>query len=269
MATRLDELPYVKSEFDIPQSKLIKVLLINPNSTKTMTQNALKMVQDSLPLDAIVYGYTAPVGKGPTTIEGHLDGVLSATSVMRDAYDLIGQVDACLVACFSDHPLTNCIREEFDIPVCGIMEAAIYSARVLGARFGIIATVYRSEIRHADAVKNMGLDRYCAGVKSTGLKVSELELKPRLEVLKTIGEVAAKLVDERDADALILGCCGMSDMKIAVEDAVKHQLVPVLDGVVSGVNLLSGIVRSNGFTSKRGLFCSSKASRQARGQDYL
>lgn len=265
----LSDLPFVKSEYDVPNEKLIKVLLINPNSTETMTLNALKMVQSSLPLDTIVYGYTAPYGKGPTTVEGHLDAVISATSVMRDAYHLISQVDACLVACFSDHPLTNCIREEFDMPTCGILEAAVYSARALGGRFGIIATVYRSEIRHADAIRNMGLSGYCAGVRSTGLKVAELETKPRLEVLKRIGQVATTLVEEQDADALVLGCCGMSDMKAAVEQAVSHRSIPVLDGVVCGVNFLSGLVRSGCKTSKRGVFSSAQEARTSRGQNFL
>lgn len=267
----LNDIPFVLSpEVDIiPNQKVIKVLLINPNSNQNMTLNCLRMIEPSLPIDTIVYGYTAPKGKGPTTIEGHLDGVISATSVMRDAYDLISQVDCCLVACFSDHPLTNCIREEFEKPTCGIMEAAIYSARMIGGRFGIVATLYRSEIRHYDAVRNMGMQGFCAGLLSTGLKVGELETKPRKEVLNLMEEVAESLVYEKDADTLILGCAGMSDMKEAVEKKVSKENVQVIDGIVCGVNILSGLVRSGLKTSKRGLFCSSKDSRDSRNQDYL
>lgn len=150
--------------------KVQKILLINPNCTELMTKNCIKMVEQHLPPDVVVIGYTAPK-TAPTTVEGHLDGVLSSADVMRDAYDVIKEADACLVACFSDHPLINCIREEFDMPCCGIMEAAIYSARVIGGRFGIVTTVYRSSIRHADGVRAYGLDGQCAGLLSTGLKV--------------------------------------------------------------------------------------------------
>ncbi|CAH6721555.1 protein Dcg1p [[Candida] jaroonii] len=266
----LTDLPVVRNPIgkDIPEDKLVKVLLINPNASESMTLNAMKMVEGSLPVDAIVYGYTGPKGITPSTIEGHLDGVLSSAAVFKDVYPLMSQVDTALVACFSEHPLTNCLREEFDIPVCGIFEAGCYSARLIGGRFGVVATVYRSEIRHADSIKNLGIDKFCVGVLSTGLKVSELETKPRNEVLGKMENIAQELVG-RGADALILGCCGMSDMKNAVESSVKDKKVMVIDGVVAGVNLLCGLVRSGLKTSKRGLFASSKDARVSRGQEYL
>lgn len=266
----LELLPQAKGSCidSIEPNRVQKILLINPNSTKLMTFNCIKMVEQFVPPDAIVYGYTAPQ-TAPTTVEGHLDGVISSADVMRDAYKLIAYVDACLVACFSEHPLVNCIREEFDVPVCGIMEAAIYSAKIIGGRFGIITTVYRSQIRHEDGVKNYGISNGCAGLLSTGLKVAELHTKPREEVLEIMRNVATKLVKEKEADTLLLGCAGMTDMKLAVEEAVKPYGVIVIDGVVAGVNILSGLVRSGLQTSKRGLFCSSLESRTARGQTWL
>lgn len=267
---RLDSLPQGKGScVELLEPKNVqKILLLNPNCTELMTVNCIKMLEQHLPPDVTVYGYTAPK-TAPTTVEGHLDGVLSSADTIRDAYELIEQVDACLVACFSDHPLINCIREEFDIPTCGIMEAAMYSARIIGGRFGIVTTVYRSSIRHEDAVRAYGLAGNCAGLLSTGLKVAELHTKPRDEVLATMKSVATTLVLDRDADTILLGCAGMTDMKQAVEQAVEPYGTIVIDGVVAGVNLLSGIVRSGLKTSKRGLFCSSAESRQSRGQDWL
>lgn len=268
--TDLNLLPQTKGSCVdlIDQSKVQRILLINPNSTKLMTVNCIKMVEQHLPPDAIVYGYTAP-STAPSTVEGHLDGVISSADVMRDAYQLIKQADACLVACFSEHPLVNCIREEFDMPVCGIMEAAIYSAKIIGGRFGIITTVYRSQIRHEYGVRNYGIDSGCAGLLSTGLKVAELHTKPREEVLEIMRNVATRLVKEKEADTLLLGCAGMTDMKVAVEEAVKPYGVIVIDGVVAGINILSGLLRSSLKTSKRGLYCSSLESRTARGQNWL
>lgn len=261
-------LPKAEGKYVGQTDKVQKILLINPNCTELMTENCIKMVEQHIPPDVIVIGYTAPK-TAPTTVEGHLDGVISSADVMRDAYNLIKESDACLVACFSDHPLINCIREEFDMPCCGIMEAAIYSARIIGGRFGIVTTVYRSSIRHADAVRIYGLNGQCAGLLSTGLKVAELHTKPREEVLSIMKNVATTLVVEKDADCILLGCAGMTDMLEAVEDAVKPHGAVVIDGVVAGVNLLSGLVRSGLSTSKRGLFCSSFESRASRGQDWL
>lgn len=246
-----------------------KVLLINPNTSKTMTANALKLSWYANPPDVAVYGYTAPENSGPTAIEGHLDSVLSAASVFKDVYDYVGQVDACLVACFSDHPLINCLREEFNIPICGIFEAAIYSARLLGGRFGILATSYRSQIRHADSVRKMGLEGSCAGLLSSGLTVPELESKPIEEVLQMMETLAERLVIEMDADTVILGCCGMSLMQETIEKVMEKHQVPVIDGVVAGVGHLVGLLRANYKTAKRGMYASSGASRVARHQEYI
>lgn len=270
MSENIQSLPHVTGQCveSLPADQVFKVLLINPNSTERMTADTLKMVEQSMPPDIIVYGYTAPP-KAPTTIGCYVDGVISAAEIIRDAHAIIPQADAVLVACFSDHPLINCVREEFEMPACGIMEAAIYTSRLLGARFGIITTMYRSQIKHADAVRSYGLDGYCAGLLSSGLEAAELHSKPRQEVLDIMGRVAVRLVEEKDADALILGCAGMTDMQEAVEKAVKKYDVPVIDGVVTGVNMLAGIVRSGLKTSKRGLFSSSASARKARGQDWL
>lgn len=268
--TELSSLPFVKGQCVnfLAKDSVHKILLLNPNGTELMTMNCIRMIEKHLPVDSVVYGYTAP-RNSPTSIEGHLDSVISSTEVIRDGYSLIKQADACLVACFSDHPLINCIREEFGMPVCGIMEAAIYTSRILGGRFGIVATVYRSQIRHADAVRTYGLQGNCAGLLSTGLKVAELHTKPREEVLEIMRNVALKLVLENDADIILLGCAGMTDMKGAVESAVKPYDVVVIDGVVAGVNLLAGVLRAGLKTSKRGLFSSSYEARCSREQDWL
>lgn len=259
----IDQLPYVGSSH-----AQFKILLLNPNSTEIMTLNCLKMVESHLAPDVVLYGYTAKP-PAPATVECHLDGVLSAADAFRDSYDYVTQVDAVLVACFSDHPLTNCLREEFDVPVCGIFEAGIYSARLLGGKFGVVTTVPRSSIRHGDAIRAMGLSGYCAGLESTNLKVAELHLKPREQVLMLMRKVALKLVEEKGADVLVLGCAGMADMHAAVSSAVDSYGVQVIDGVVTGVNILTGLIRCGLKTSKRGLFASSRESRESRGQNYL
>lgn len=262
----LESLP--KVENGQTNSKKMKILLINPNSTELMTVNCLKMARSFLAPDVVLYGYTSSK-PSPAVIECHLDGVLSSADTFRDAYDYAKQADAMLVACFSDHPLVNCLREEFDVPICGIFEAGLYTARLLGGRFGIVTTVGRSSIRHGDAVRNFGLSGFCAGLLSTNLKVAELHTKPREEVLQLMSDVAYKLVEDYGADVLILGCAGMADMQEAVENSVKHRSVPVIDGVVSGVNLLTGLVRSGLKTSPRGLFASSLDARAERGQNYF
>ena len=49
--------------------------------------------------------------------------------------------------------LIDALREEFTQPTIGIMEASLYTARMLGARFGIVATAARSKFMQEDAGK--------------------------------------------------------------------------------------------------------------------
>ena len=171
------------------------------------------------------------------------------------------------MACFSAHPLINALREEVSVPVIGIMEAALYAARMVGGRFGIIATGPRSKIMGEDAIQSYGLRKYSVGSEHTGLGVLELETKPRDEVLERVGETARRLV-EKGADTVLLGCAGMTDMMRKCEEAVGEN-VKVLDGVVLGVQFLVGLVRDDLGSAKRGLYSSSEEARRKRGQEWL
>ena len=261
--------PAVNGDSQLPsRSKKIRVLLCNPNATKSMTENCVKMVEPTLPPDVEVVGFTAPA-PAPTAIEGNYDSVMSGAASMRAIMSLQERegYDAFLVACYSDHSLIRMLREEFDAPVIGIMEASLFAARTLGARFGIVATSNRSKVMHEDAVRHYGMEGFCAGVLSCHLGVLDLERKPRAQVLATMQDVGKKLVGQ-GAEVLTLGCAGMSDMKAAVEEAVGED-VQVVDGAVAGVHHLSGLVRLGGKTAKGGLYASSAKGRKLRGQEYV
>lgn len=248
--------------------KKIRILVANPNATKSMTDNCIKMVAPTLPPDVEVMGFTAPQ-PAPLAVEGNFDNIMSAAAAIRALRSLQARehYDALLVACYSDHALIRMCREEFDVPVIGIMEASLFAARTLGARFGIVATSRRSRVLHEDAVRHYGMDGFCAGVRSCDLGVLDLERKPRKEVLGIMQDVARRLVDQ-GAEVLTLGCAGMSDMKEAVEHAVGEE-VQVIDGVVAGVHHLSGLVRFGAKTAKNGMYTSSAAKRKLRGQEYV
>ena len=174
-----------------------------------------------------------------------------------------------LVACYSDHALIRMLKEEFDVPVIGIMEASLFAARTLGSRIGLVATAGRSAIAHQDAFRRYGCADYCAGIRSCELGVLDLERLPREQVLTRMADVARQLVEVDGADVLTLGCAGMTDMRVAVESAVGPLGVQVVDGVVAGVHHLVGIVRMGGRTAKRGVHRSSKVAREKRGQEYV
>lgn len=251
-------------------TRTIQILLINPNGTSSMTDACLRSLEETLPPYCTVTGLTAP-HPTPSAIEGHLDGILSAAAAVRAVAPIAANYDAFLVACFSAHPLINALREEVSGPVIGIMEAALYSARMLGGRLGIVATGGRSKIMHEDAIRSYGLDGFSVGCETTNLGVLELERLPRDKVLGLVSEAARRLVQEKGADCIALGCAGMTEMKIRCEEAVgtKDATAQVIDGVGVGVQILIGLVREGHMTAKGGIFRRAQDSRSARGQDWL
>ncbi|CDO92498.1 unnamed protein product [Kluyveromyces dobzhanskii CBS 2104] len=266
----LTDLPCVKHVKSLPDDELIKVLFVNPNSTQAMTNACLKMLAGHVAPDTVVYGYTAPVGRAPNVIEGHLDGIQSTIAVMEDAYELITQVDCVLVGCFSDHPLIKSVREEFDDVVCmGIVEAAVYSSRIIGSKFGVLASIYKSQLRDEETIAGLGMSTFCVGLLSSGIKtVSDLVKVEEAELHKAMSKTALTLVEEYHADTIVLGCAGMSDLKDAVQNALQEKgyEIPIIDGVVCGINMISAVYRSGlHTTSKQGAYSSAKEARELRG----
>ncbi|RAL00013.1 carbon-nitrogen hydrolase [Aspergillus ibericus CBS 121593] len=249
-----------------PSNKTIRILLINPNSTHSMTTNCISLIKPTLPPDVEVTGFTAPL-PAPTAVEGILDSVLSAAATLRAILPLADQYDAFLVACYSDHPLIRALREELPVPVIGIMEASLFAARTVGSRFGVVVTSARSKIIHADAIRHAGMDGFCAGVEACNLGVLELESKDEAEVVGAMCGAAERLVAQ-GADTITLGCAGMVRLKGAVEKVAGPD-VQVIDGVVAGVHHLVSLVRMGARTAKRGAYVSSRVARVKRGQDYL
>ena len=242
-----------------------RILIINPNSTKYMTDNCIDMVKPTLPNDVDVIGFTSPV-PAPTAIEGSLDAVLSAAAALRAVLPVAAHYDAFLVACYSDHPLIKALREELTAPVIGIMEASLFAARTVGNRFGVVSTSGRSSTSLTDAIRNYGFEAYSVGVESCDLGVLGLEGAGD-SGSEAMGRAAKALV-ARGADTITLGCAGMATLKPIVEAAVGPD-VEVIDGVVAGVQHLAGLLRIGSRTAKKGMYRSSKVGRMARKQEFL
>ena len=258
------------SETTTVKMSKINILLINPNATESMTTNCITILQSTLPPDVAVHPFTAP-SPAPTAIESETDAILSAAAAFRALVPLqqTHDYDAMLVACFRYHPLIQMLREEFEIPVIGIMEVSLFAAKTLGARIGVLATGKRSALAHWESVRRYGFGDSCVGVRAAELGVLDLERLPREQVLARMVEVAKQMVEIDRVDVITLGCAGMTDMTVAVEEAVVPMGVRVVDGVVAGLHHLVGIVRMGGKTAKSGVYMSSREGREARGQEYL
>ena len=283
----------VKSPFTAPvrsppRSRPSQILLINPTSSIALTNAMFAVLRPILPPQLEVVGYTAPY-PAPTATETTVDQALSTELVLRDLAkyatnngETVQNFDAMLVASFTAHPLINALKESYDVPVTGIMEGSLYVSRMLGARFGILATTNRHKIQIDDAVRMSGLDHYYVGCEAVHMSPLEILGAPSQsttgalpeEMTKRLGHAARSLVN-KGADTLIMGSESMSNFEVmrAAKDAIREEdgrrTVNVVDCVEAGVMCLNALVGMGVPTSKKGVFRGEREGRRARGQNWL
>lgn len=222
----------------------MRILVLNPNTTASMTEKiAAAARRAASPGTEIV---AANPARGPASIEGFYDEAMSLSGllqVIRETPD----VDAVVIACFDDTGL-DAARCLTDIPVVGIGEAAYHMASLISNRFSVVTTLARSVPALEHNLHRYGLWSRCGRVRSSEVAVLELE-EPGSNASARIGrEIARAIVDDR-AEAIVLGCAGMTDL---TERLAAEHGVPVLDGVSCAVTLCEAMVRLKLRTSRLG-----------------
>lgn len=216
----------------------MRVLVINPNSTESMTDGIVSAAWAAAAEDVIIDGRTNI--DGPPAIQGPKDGDAAAIGAiqMTKAADEEGY-DAVIIACFDDTGL-HAAREAASIPVIGIGQAAFLAGSVYG-RFSVITTLPVSIPVIEDNIAGYGLTQSCAKVRASGLPVLSLESDP--EAATNCLEDCARTAAAQDrAQALVLGCAGMAPFGAAMERASG---LPSVDGVAAAVGLVRTVVKAS------------------------
>lgn len=279
--------PFTTPVTSPPRLRPSQILLINPTSSSTLTNSLLITLRPILPPQLEVVGYTAHY-PAPNATETIVDQALSTELVLRDLAkyatnngETVQNFDALLVASFTQHPLIAALRESYDVPVIGVMEGSLYVSRMLGARFGILATTVRHKVQTDDAIHALGLGHFYVGCEAVHLSPIELLNSGASptgqipeEMARRIGHAARVLVN-KGADTLIMGSESMSSMEIirAAKDAIREEdgrrTVNVVDCVEAGVMCLNALVGMGVPTSKKGVYRGERDGRRARGQNWL
>lgn len=226
----------------------MKIMVINPNSSKEMTAS-IRTVLEKIKRQDTQLTVTCP-DKGPIEISSALDEIHAAYHMM----DLVRQAnkenyDAVIVACFSDPGLTAA-REVSDILVVGIEESTMHVAATLGYRFSILTPgPRRIPSKYNDAWRNK-LYYNLASVRALGMTVTETDSKPE-EAQQRILEVARQAVEQDGAEVIILGCAGMVGY---AEKAARELNVVVLDPTSTALKYTEALVDLGVAHSKRALY---------------
>jgi len=234
----------------------MRILVINPNTTASMTDKIGETARRAAGNASEIIAVNP--ADGPASIEGYYDEALSlpgTISVVKDYPD----VDGIVIACFDDTGL-DAVRCMGTVPVLGIGEAAFHVASLLANSFSVITTLSRSVPAIEHNLVRYGLATRCARVRSTEIPVLELE-DDGPAVRQRISDEIARAIDEDRAEAVVLGCAGMTDLTESLTS--KHGL-PVLDGVACAVGLCQSLIRLGLKTSTLGGYASPTAKSLAR-----
>jgi len=221
----------------------MKILVINPNSTVSMTRKIAKCATESVAEGTVVHTVNPP--STPTSIEGYYDAAMSESGVLDELRKgEVARYDGYVIACFDDVGIDSC-RELATGPVMGICEAGLHAASVLAPRFTIMTTLPRVTAHIEDLVFRYGFNRKCVNVRAVDIPVLDLERCGNAR--HKIRDAIKQSIKEDHAEAVILGCAGMTDLVSWLESETQ---VPIIDGVRAGVCMVEALVRAGLRTSK-------------------
>ena len=207
----------------------MRIHVINPNTTRSMTLKigaaAKAAASPGVEVTAVNPNY------GPASIEGYFDEAFSIPGLIEE----IGKArdaDAFVIACFDDTGL-EAARCATPAPAIGIGEAAFHMASLIAAKFSVVTTLSRSIVPIEHNLTKYGLSARCARVRAAEVPVLALE-EPDSDARRLIEKEIERALAEDGAEAIVLGCAGMTDL---ARDLERKAGVPVLDGVACAVSL--------------------------------
>lgn len=222
----------------------MRILVLNPNTTASMTEKIGAAARRVASPGTEIVARNPAVG--PASIEGFYDEAMCLPG-MLEVIRATPDVDGVVIACFDDTGL-DAARCLTDKPVVGIGEAAYHMASMISNKFSVITTLGRSVPALEHNLHKYGLSARCARVRSSEVAVLELEEQGSDATNRISTEIALAMREDR-AEAIVLGCAGMTDLTEFL--SARHGL-PVLDGVVCALTLCESLIRLKLKTSRLG-----------------
>lgn len=212
---------------------MIKILVINPNATESITERILmeakKLETDRLSVDSVTSF------RGPKAIVSSADEITAAYHVLEELKEREGTYDAAVIACASDPGLTAA-REIIKAPVTGIFESAAYVCNMHGGRFSVIGSCDWQDIPcFTETAKRYSMDGHLASVKYIGTGVCGVDGS----CIPLLDEKIEEAKNKDGASAVLLGCAafaGMGDM------LTKKHGIYVSDGICEAVAMAKMLV---------------------------
>jgi allantoin racemase len=224
----------------------MKILVINPNTTTSMTDKIAQAARAVARPDTEIVAASSQ--DGPASIQGFLDVATCVPGLLNEVVQH-KEIDAIVIACFDDTGL-DAVRSLVSVPVLGIGEAAYHAASMIANKFSVITTLSRSVPGLENNLLRYGLAQKCACVRATEIPVLKLEEGDPATLDKIRLEIHAS-INEDKAEAIVLGCAGMADLMAQLSEEFG---LPVIEGVSAGVTFAEALVNNSLRTSKIGAY---------------
>ena len=149
---------------------MAKILIVNPNTTSSMTETIGAAARAVANPGTEISAVTSAMG--PVSIEGYYDEAFAVPGLIQALMNA-PDADAAIVACFDDTGL-DAARTAARFPVVGICEAALVTAGQIAKRIAVITTLPRSIVPLEELVRRYG---FAERVQVTACDVAVLDLE--------------------------------------------------------------------------------------------
>jgi allantoin racemase len=236
---------------------MMKLLLINPNTTQAATDAVLKAARAAAPPDTELIAVTGEFG--PAVIGSRAENAIAQHGVLQLAARHARDCDAMVLAVSLDTGLWAC-RELLDIPVIGMTEAGLLIGCTVATRVGLLTYGRRMGPLYRELAASYGIGKRIAGIATLDLAAQQTFSEPQ-RVRDAALEAAQRLVERDGAEAVLLAGAPMASMAAALQPRID---VPLLDGIACAVALAHARVGLSLPKATTGSV-SSAAPREVRG----
>ncbi|MBS0548397.1 MAG: aspartate/glutamate racemase family protein [Proteobacteria bacterium] len=213
-----------------------RLLLINPNTTRSITDLVLRHAARFASRGTTLRGATAAFG--PKVVASRAGYAIAAHAALDALANDTGRRDAVVLACFGD-PGLAALKDTSRVPVVGLAEASIRRAVALGQRFSIVTGGVRWKPMLEEFVASQGLGARLASVRTVAPTGVDIARQPQAALAMLARGCAACVKD--GADVVILGGAGLAGLAEQLADTVE---VPLLDSVQCAIARAETLARA-------------------------
>lgn len=222
----------------------MRLLLVNPNTTASMTRDIEANARRVASVDTIVEAVNPT--EGPASIENDDDEHRCVPYLLaefeRAATRRQDRPDAYVIACFGDPGLEEA-RALVGVPVLGIAQAAMHAAALSAGTFSVVTSMSATVPRAWELAKAYTPGQ-CLGVYACDIPVLTIDADPAS--VHPIGDLCEQALAADGSRAIVLGCAAMAKYAGAL---TRRLGVPVVDGVVAATLLAESLVRLDRLTA--------------------